>query len=482
MGFDDQRQVDLIRQSIRLPCGLELTNRLVKAAMAPSFADRGLPTPRHKALHDQWSQDRFGLCITENVIVCPRHLATPKDVIIPQVDQHIVPPGWKAWVDACKVPTLVQLSHAGLQSPRGCKRPLGEKTVAPSSISMDLGPRIIDRVISWLLFNQAREATKEGIGRIIEQFKQGATFSHRAGFHGVQLHCSHGFLLSQFLSPITNQRQDEYGMTAANRLRILLEIIDAIRANVPESFCVSVKLTCSDLMQGGLTYEQALEYVELIVQHGGVDLIEISGGTAATFPLSNADVTSHLAPSEKAPTSDFQEAYYLNFSHQARCAIQAITARTGKPRPAVMTTGGFRSRAAMATAISEEHTDLIGIGRPACLDALVATKLLDPAFKNYTCPKPPIRGVQLWKILVPVHIVGAGFSTMWYTWQLHRMSVYRPPDLNLHVLGSLKVFLPLDAFAFAIALLVLVMLIGVAKPVFPELIALISSAIGQDAA
>ncbi|WAQ85060.1 hypothetical protein PtA15_5A634 [Puccinia triticina] len=185
MDSTGQHQIEVIQQPIRLPCGLEFTNRLVKAAMAPCLAKSGQPTPEHHRLYHQWSQDRFGLLITENVQVCPRHLATPTDVSIHQAsEKDPIPTGWQAWAKVCRTPTLVQLSHAGLQSPRGCGRSLGERPIGPSAMRVSLGNRLIDRLVAWALFDYAREASKEDIDRTIDQFRAAALFCHRAGFQG----------------------------------------------------------------------------------------------------------------------------------------------------------------------------------------------------------------------------------------------------------------------------------------------------------
>ncbi|KAA1084457.1 hypothetical protein PGT21_028380 [Puccinia graminis f. sp. tritici] len=460
MDSTDQQQIDVIQQPIRLPCGLELTNRLVKAAMAPCLAKAGQPTPEHHRLYNQWSQDRFGLLITENVQVCPRHLATPTDIAIRHgAEKDPIPTSWQAWAKVCGPRCLVQLSHAGLQSPRGCGRTLGDRPIGPSAMRVCLGNRLIDRLVAWALFDHAREASKDDINLIIEQFRAGALFCHRAGFQGVQLHCSHGFLLSEFLSAKTNQRHDEYGMSATNRLRILFQIIDAIRSSVPESFCLSIKLNCSDLSEGGLTQEEALDNLRRIVTRGGIDLIEISGGTYENCPTSKEEVTPQ--PKSKKKGVDRREAYYVEFTQEARRVLRTISTESRQPCPILMTTGGFRSRSGMAAAISNEETDLIGLGRPACLDPLLSTKILDSNLANYVSPNPPVPGVTLWKILVPVKLVGAGFKTMWHTWQLHRMSRYQPPDLACTALGSLRVILPLDALLASLAILLSLLAAGI---------------------
>jgi len=185
MDPSDQQNINTINQPVRLPCGLELPNRLVKAAMAPCFSIAGKPSSQHHRLYRQWSQDRFGLLITENVQVCPRHLASPGDVAIQEADKKEVPTGWEEWARVCRgTPTLVQLSHAGLQSPRGCGRPLAEPSVAPSPGRLSLGTRPIARLAAAALFNNSRQASYHDISHIVELFRSAALFCHNVGFQG----------------------------------------------------------------------------------------------------------------------------------------------------------------------------------------------------------------------------------------------------------------------------------------------------------
>jgi len=153
--------------------------------MAPCFSIAGKPSSQHHRLYRQWSQDRFGLLITENVQVCPRHLASPGDVAIQEADKKEVPTGWEEWARVCRgTPTLVQLSHAGLQSPRGCGRPLAEPSVAPSPGRLSLGTRPIARLAAAALFNNSRQASYHDISHIVELFRSAALFCHNVGFQG----------------------------------------------------------------------------------------------------------------------------------------------------------------------------------------------------------------------------------------------------------------------------------------------------------
>ncbi|MBW0505553.1 hypothetical protein O181_045268 [Austropuccinia psidii MF-1] len=413
---EDIKQISILLEPIRLACGLELENRLVKAAMEPCLSKTGDPSEEHVALHSQWSQGRFGLLITENVQVCPRHLATPYDVVIPN-NQGPIPTSWVAWAKACTPPTLVQLSHGGLQSPRGSGRPVWEGTLAPSRMRLSLGTRIIERLVAQALFNEAKEASENDIRLVVEQFRSAAIFVHRAGFQGVQLHCSHGYLLAQFISPKTNLRSDEYGLHGANQLKLLFEIIDAIRACVPSSFCLAIKLNSSDFVSGGLTEDDALNNVKMIAEHGGIDLIEISGGTYEN--VGNLLKWGFMsAPAARGNHTQCARSLFFGFF----CA---------------RVRGHPESRRAMASAVSAHLTDLVGIGRPTCIDPLVSTKILDPKLSSYTCPSPFIPGTTIWNALIPVKLIGTGFNTVWYTWQLQRLANLQPADLNRSAFGCI---------------------------------------------
>ncbi|KAG0145382.1 hypothetical protein CROQUDRAFT_45856 [Cronartium quercuum f. sp. fusiforme G11] len=275
-------EIETLATKQTLPCGLTLPNRLVKAAMEPCLAEKGEPTEKHFKLHSEWSRGGFGLIITENVQVDQRYLGTPHDIIIPKNHhtQEQIPKSWKTWSNSSSnIPTLIQLCHTGLQSCRSLGRKFWEPSISPISMRLSLGNSLLDKLFSILLFNYSKMMNKEDIKLVINQFRDGALLAYRSGFQGVQLHCSHGYLLAQFMSPRTNQRTDEYGNSPYNRLRILFEIIDSIRESVPTDFCLAIKLNSADFVDGGLSEDDALKNVEWIVEHGGVDLIEISGGT-----------------------------------------------------------------------------------------------------------------------------------------------------------------------------------------------------------
>ena len=123
--------------------------------------------------------------------------------------------------------------------------------------------------------------TLEDIDAVVAAWVHGAVTAKEAGFAGCQLHGAHGFLLSQFLSPHTNRRTDDYGGTPEKRLALLKRLVMEIREQCPRPYCLSVKLNSADYMaQGGLSQDEGLEQVKWLVECGQVDFVEISGGNA----------------------------------------------------------------------------------------------------------------------------------------------------------------------------------------------------------
>lgn len=126
-----------------------------------------------------------------------------------------------------------------------------------------------------------KEASREEIKEIVTSFGEAALRAKKANFHGVQIHGAHGYFLSQFLNPYYNKRDDEYGGNIENRSRIIFEVYEEIRKKVGENYFVSIKINCEDFMIGGSSLEDTL-YVCKKLSEMGIDLIEISGGSASS--------------------------------------------------------------------------------------------------------------------------------------------------------------------------------------------------------
>ena len=261
----------MLTETFRLPCGAVLPNRLCKAAMTEGLADAQLrATARHATLYRQWSEGGAGLLLTGNVMIDRNVLERPGNVAIDVAhggDNADARAQLRQWAQAGTVAgnhLWMQISHAGRQSPRYVtNRPL-----APSAVQLDL------------LGNYARPRaiTEAEILDFIGRFARVAQIARECGFTGVQIHSAHGYLLSSFLSPVTNQRDDAWGGSLANRARMLLETVRAVRKAVGSDFPVSVKLNSDDFRKGGFTHAECLQVVEML-NGEGLDLLEISGGT-----------------------------------------------------------------------------------------------------------------------------------------------------------------------------------------------------------
>jgi 2,4-dienoyl-CoA reductase-like NADH-dependent reductase (Old Yellow Enzyme family) len=166
-----------------------------------------------------------------------------------------------------------------------------------------------------------------------------------AGFHGVQLHAAHGYLLNQFLSPLVNRRDDQLGGSLENRMRLLLEVVRAVHAATPTSFLVAVKLNSADFQRGGFDADDALR-VAIALEAEGVHLLEISGGTYESVAVVDG------AP--KRASTAAREAYFLEFAERFARELTVP----------IILTGGFRSRDGMLGALRSGAVDIIGMARP----------------------------------------------------------------------------------------------------------------------
>jgi 2,4-dienoyl-CoA reductase-like NADH-dependent reductase (Old Yellow Enzyme family) len=314
-----------------LPCGTTLPNRLAKAAMEENMADAGqVPGSALFRLYQRWAKGGTGLLITGNVMVDGRAMTGPGGVVL---DRHSDITPFKAWARAAKqnnTRVLMQLNHPGRQ----VYASMGGDVLSPSDVAIDLGKHSH-------LFSKPRAMTQQDIEQLIQRFADSAIKAEQAGFDGVQIHAAHGYLISQFLSPLTNKRKDEYGGSIENRMRLLIAVIKAIRAQVTPTFAVAVKINSADFQRGGFDADDA-KVVVLAMNELAVDLVELSGG-------------SYESPAMQGNTADGRtlqrEAYFLDFAKEiARVATMPV-----------MTTGGVR-RLAVAEDVLAQGIDIVGMG------------------------------------------------------------------------------------------------------------------------
>ncbi|KIM27709.1 hypothetical protein M408DRAFT_24357 [Serendipita vermifera MAFF 305830] len=283
----DPTDTSILSSSVTLPCGVIVQNRLAKVAMYEHLGPLGggPPNDNHIALYSTWARGNWGIIITGNVQVSASHLSLGADLVVPSMKKpydigpwrklaaamHAASPGDKPSV------ALMQLNHTGRQSPRfvGGRSPWNAP-FAPSSkrVGSNVNESWISNLLYQIIFHTPKEMTSEDIDRTLAEFCFGAKIAKEAGFDGIQLHGSHGYLITQFMSPKTNLRKDEY----AKPLLFLQKLAKKIRSFLPAPFVLALKLNAADYVEGGMTEEQSLQHLTEIAKWQLFDIIEISGG------------------------------------------------------------------------------------------------------------------------------------------------------------------------------------------------------------
>lgn len=270
-----------ISHPLTLPSGLVLPNRLVKAAMAEGMAKDGLPDPALRSSYAKWADGGWGMILTGNVAVDERHLGQPGDVVLLDNEAKMAQL-WKEWAKACKgesnVPVIVQVNHPGRQSPAGAgSRGFFAKALAPSAVPLQLGSGVLGQLVSRLVFGTPKEMTVADIEDVVRRFAATARVSAEAGFDGVEIHAAHGYLLAQYLSPKVNKRTDAYGGSPTKRAKIIVDIVQAMRAVTPKGFTIGIKFNSVD-HQSESELKDCIEQLKAIVD-AGIDFLEVSGGS-----------------------------------------------------------------------------------------------------------------------------------------------------------------------------------------------------------
>lgn len=211
-----------------LPNGSVVPNRIAKAAMEENMADADQgPSEKLMRLYEAWANGGTGLLITGNVMVDSRAMTGPGGVVLEDDKQLHKFRRWSETGRSRGSQFWLQINHPGRQM----RANLGQQTWAPSAVPLELGKMSKH-------FNTPLAMTQKVIDDVIQRFVRTARLAERAGFTGVEIHAAHGYLLSQFLSPLTNQRTDQWGGSLENRARLLLEIVKGVRAVViPRILC-----------------------------------------------------------------------------------------------------------------------------------------------------------------------------------------------------------------------------------------------------
>jgi 2,4-dienoyl-CoA reductase-like NADH-dependent reductase (Old Yellow Enzyme family) len=386
---------------LTLPNGAVLPNRLAKAAMEENMADgEQLPGPELCRLYAAWAQGGVGLILSGNVMIDPTALTGPGGVVL-DATQPIEP--FKAWARAATSGgnhAWLQLSHPGRQ----VMKAMGQGAVAPSAVGVQIEG-------ASHLFPTPRALTPQEIAIIIERFATAAALAEQAGFTGVELHAAHGYLISQFLSPLTNRRNDEWGGSLENRARLLLEVVKAVRARVSPGFCVGVKLNSADFQKGGFAPEDAVQVVRWL-NALPVDLVELSGGSYESPAMAGAPQDGAINP---------REAYFVDFARE----IGAVA------RMPIMVTGGIRRREVAERALQPKD------GKPGVALLGIATALafepgLPAKWRDGQMPEVAIPQVT-WKKKVFASLAAMAMVKI----QLHRIGAGKAPKYRVSPLFAL---------------------------------------------
>ncbi|KAF4335812.1 NADH oxidase [Fusarium beomiforme] len=316
---------------LRLSCGLVLKNRLIKTAMSEKMAENLLPSSNHERLYMHWAEGGWAALITGNIMVSDQYLGSNEDVAVTGSKSALLKK-WSSWTGAAQG----QNCHM----------------IAQFAIPINLGDNFVAKLIRILVFGTPKAMTRHDIDVVIAQFTEAARLAFKAGFQGVEVHAAHGFLLSQFMSSKSNERDDEFGGSADNRVELVLRIIRSIRKEVPESFCVGVKINSADFRDEKGMFDM-LRQIELI-QKEEIDYINLSGGSFEDPQMMSTG--SSLKPSSTENRSSIREGFFLRTSQEIRKSFPELT---------LIVSGGFRSRIGINGAIDNSACDLIGVGRPA---------------------------------------------------------------------------------------------------------------------
>lgn len=411
-----------INDPLTLPSGLALPNRLVKAAMTEGLASpQNIATSKHVALYTRWAKGGIGLQLTGNVQIDRRHLERPGNVVIQGEQSNEQRAALAAYAEGAKLgggKVMMQISHAGRQTPKA----VNEAPLAPSRIELKMPGGI---------FGQPEPMTDDDIAAVIAGFGHAAKVAREAGFDGVQIHAAHGYLISQFLSPLSNQREDEWGGTLENRARLLLSSIREVKQQVGNDFAVAVKLNSTDFQKGGFIHEDCLAVIDMLNAEG-LDFVEISGGNYEQPQMAGIEGLEPVFEDGVRESTKAREAYFLGYARR-------VQAQAKMP---LLVTGGFRSVEAMNAALSGGEAALIGLGRPLCGDPDVPSKLLSGAITEAPRYEGQLKlGPTKWLGLnSPISLIKAlnGWGQQgWFCLQIKRMGEGLEPN---HKLGVFKAF------------------------------------------
>lgn len=401
MTSEELSTSDTLAAPLTLACGQILPNRIMKAALSEGLGTSShSPDERLERLYRQWGAGGYGLVLTGNVMVDRNHIGEPGNVVIEDNRDLDALTRWAQAVRTSEpTPIWMQLNHPGRQA-----NPLATRSrpVAPSAIASG---------VPGLPVPQALTAYE--IEDIVARFATAATVAETAGFDGVQIHGAHGYLVSQFLSPAANKRDDGWGGDLDGRMRFVVEIARAIRSAVSPTFAVGIKLNSADFQKGGFSEKESRLVVERLADEH-LDLIEISGGSYESPAM--------MGGAQKMSDSTAKrEAYFLDYAREVRRAAGAVP---------LAVTGGFRTRAAMASAVESGDCDVVGLGRPTAVATDAGHVLIRERAERLHSPRITM---GLPTTFAPLKALDGALDLQWHTDQLHIVGGGGRPDPSRQV-------------------------------------------------
>ena len=316
----------MMKQSIQVGT-MELNSRIIMPPVATyqSTEDGKVTDTMLDYYGERAKSGNLGMVITEHIYIMKQGKAKAKQLSISSDDDI---DGLRKLTDVIHqsgTKAMVQLNHAGSAAPSSVT---GLKAVSASRIVLPSTPMMGDGTAP-------DELTKRQIAEIVECFAKAAVRAKKSGYDGIEIHSAHAYLLNQFYSPLTNHRNDEYGGTLDNRLRLHREVIEAVRDAVGNNYPISVRLGGCDYMDGGSTIEDSV-YAAKVLEKAGVDMINVSGG------MCRYSRKGHTEPG-----------YFQDMSSAIKKAVTIP----------VMLTGGVKTKGDAEKLLKSGAADLIGVGR-----------------------------------------------------------------------------------------------------------------------
>ena len=310
--------------------GMPIRNRMLRSATWEGMCEPdGRPTEKLRRCYLDLARGGIGLIITGYAFVRPEGKQLPGKMGIHTDRFEADFRRLTEAVHSADASVAIQLVHAGGQT---IARTAGRQPLAPSAVQVDQYKEL------------PAEMTARQIADVIDAFGQGAERARQWGFDGIQLHAAHGYLINQFLSPLTNRRRDDYGGSLDNRCRFLMAVYENVRRAVGEDFPVMAKLNGSDNLPGGLDVQDAL-YAARKLDAAGIDAIEISSGTPGS---------GKKGPIRDRITKPEREAYNLSLAGHFKAEVACP----------VMVVGGMRSYGTAEKAVEQDGLDYVSFCRP----------------------------------------------------------------------------------------------------------------------